>query len=474
MKTAQRYKLRSYILQLVVVGGALWPVGIYLARAYTAGSDGWLPALLLLGVVSWALWKGAGASAAGGEPPRPTLTVPALLLLYAALYGLTPPLARALLGLLVLAALLLAWPGLSWRRHSAIPLLLLLSVPAVDTLNFFLGGPLRAASAQLSALWLLIGGVPAHAEGAMIRVGAHLFSIDAPCSGVNGLWSAVVAAAVLALWRELRPTATLALVTLAAGLAVVSNAWRAATLIYASRIIHGQAAEIVHPFTGLVGFAAVLALLVWLSGRLPSSPPATSSRVRGPRHDFGTARRRLLRPSIGLGCAVLAALAPLVSHPSLPTRQGVVHFSGWPQDWMGQSLHRLPPTPLDERWIALSAGPLARFQLTNGNELLLRWVERPGRGVHPPEDCYRAQGYTVTSLDMVLSPAPGALGLASWRRFRAVKGAEDVEVREIIVSQTGQSYSDPAWWWWCVAGPGATDRGPWWFAVEQRGIAGLV
>ncbi len=57
-----------------------------------------------------------------------------------------------------------------------------------------------------------------------------------------------------------------------------------------------------------------------------------------------------------------------------------------------------------------------------------------------------------------------------WRRFRARRGSEASEVTGVIVSATGQSYPDPAWWWWQVNAPGSRDSGPWWVITRQKAI----
>ncbi|HTE20918.1 MAG TPA: hypothetical protein VK689_21345, partial [Armatimonadota bacterium] len=136
----------------------------------------------------------------------------------------------------------------------------------------------------------------------------------------------------------------------------------------------------------------------------------------------------------------------------------------------------LPPGDLARRWAALNPGPLAHFALPDGSELLLRWVDRPSRALHPAEDCYRGQGYALTPLPPVSAPAPVTLNAPEsgrakpvlWRRFRATRDGAEWEVRSLILSQGGETYPDPGWWWWKTNGPGASDRGPWWAVTLQR------
>lgn len=168
-----------------------------------------------------------------------------------------------------------------------------------------------------------------------------------------------------------------------------------------------------------------------------------------------------------LAAAGAAALIPLLpasaAQSSTPCRE-----PAWPESWCGQPLRRLPETEMDRRWAAAAPGPLARFALPDGGELLLGWVDRPSRAVHPAEDCYRGSGYAVSPLKPVRAPVPAGGEPVTWRRFRAERRGESLTVRGVILSQTGESYPDPAWWWWKTAGPGARDRGPWWVATIQE------
>src|SRR5206468_1309360 len=105
------------------------------------------------------------------------------------------------------------------------------AAPSPDTLNFFLGGPLRAASMHCAAAWLSASGAAARVEAAALWVDGRLFSVDAPCSGVNGLWASVAVATVLATCRRLSPLRTALLLVTAAGLSVLANSWPTVALV---------------------------------------------------------------------------------------------------------------------------------------------------------------------------------------------------------------------------------------------------
>jgi len=443
---------------------AIWPVWAYLLRAYTSPGADLAPAMVLALSLGWAAVKWWSARGSTAEVSGVSLL---LLAAYAGAYPWLPPLARATLGLAALAAALTGLRGLDFRTNAGLTALLLLAAPAADTVAFFLGAPIRAASAQVAAAGLAMGGVPVVVEGAMLRVGGQLFSVDAPCSGVNGLWSGMVVASSLAVYRGLGPARTLALVATAAALCIPANGWRATSLVYLSRLGSkgiGIGGEAEHSLVGVIVFAVTIAALAALASGLSRSRALAARSGPGARFPAG---RLSWSAAAVLVCAGAAAAVPLTPR-MVDARPTASAFPGWPNDWLGRPINRLPETELDRRWAKLSPAPLARFALADGGELLLRWTDRAGRWLHPPEDCYRGHGYEVVSLSPVRALAPGHPEPVVWRRFEARKGGERLEVRSVILSAAGPSYPDPAWWWWHVSGPGASDSGPWWVATVQR------
>lgn len=475
---------------VLLIAAAIWPVWSYLARAFTAPGSDPTGACLLLGALAWAAWLHCRASAP--EPRGASQAALLVLVAYAFAYGALPALARALLGLTAFGLAILGLPGVGWRDRSGLLALILLVAPSPDTLNFFLGGPLRAASTSCAAAWLSASGLDTRVEAAALWVNGRLFSVDAPCSGVNGLWSGVAVAAVLAAGRRLSPTRTALLLATAAALSVPANSWRTVALVEFSRLAQklSPGSEATgHAAAGLVVFAATVALLAWLAdiaartSLRPSLTPGClrAKAARGARRAVATPQPVPVCPSRRFvsallpATAMLAGLAPLIPARTSPPRlRG--GFPGWPARWLGQPLERLPDTAMDRRWAAVAPGPLARFALADGSELLLRWVDQPGREVHPPEDCYRGNGYRVASMPPVHAPVavPGTGAAARqgeaviWRRFRAEREGAAWEVRGVIVSRTGETYPDSGWWWWRVMGPGARDRGPWWVITTQN------
>lgn len=175
---------------------ALWPHGVYVAQRALDGSDDPLGIVALL----------AAAALLASQRKRLRLTPHLPWLIAATALALTangawwagaPALAGALLAALSLVCALLAW----WPRELAkAPLigLVVLALPWLATLQFYLGWPLRVLTAQLSAWCLQALGVAAQRSSAAMIVDARLVLVDAPCSGVQMAWLAYFTACACA------------------------------------------------------------------------------------------------------------------------------------------------------------------------------------------------------------------------------------------------------------------------------------
>jgi hypothetical protein len=86
--------------------------------------------------------------------------------------------------------------------------------------------------------------------------------------------------------------------------------------------------------------------------------------------------------------------------------------------------------------------------------LILRFVDRPTRRLHPARDCFRGAGYD-------LQPRPAlARSDDRWGRFEAARGGETLLVSERIEGPGGESWTDVSSWYW--AAWTGWSRGPWW------------
>src|SRR5262245_63492099 len=158
------------------------------------------------------------------------LMLPATLLLcYSLSYHLLSPLPRAAVAVTAVAATISAI-RFGQRLQLGVWGLLLLSLPVVASLQFYLGFPMRAVVARLAAPMLQINGFAVVAEGASLNWNGDPILIDAPCSGVKMLWTGFYLPCARAWYYKLNAKRT-ALACLAAfGAVIIGNTIRAAAL----------------------------------------------------------------------------------------------------------------------------------------------------------------------------------------------------------------------------------------------------
>jgi exosortase/archaeosortase family protein len=182
----------------------------------------------------------------------------------AALFA-APPLLAALLAALALAAHLVAWlPDRAPR--AALAVLALLALPLIASLQFYLGYPLRAFTAQFSAWLLQSVGIAAERSGAAMTVAGQLVIVDAPCSGVQMAWLAYFAACTAAAFSGLRDALLLRRLPLVGLLVLTGNVLRN-TVLVALEARPQALAPWAHEAIGVVALAIVVALALRLMCR---------------------------------------------------------------------------------------------------------------------------------------------------------------------------------------------------------------
>jgi exosortase/archaeosortase family protein len=113
--------------------------------------------------------------------------------------------------------------------------LAMLALPVMPHLQFYLGYPLRLATAELAVPLLRGAGFAVSRVGTGLQHGDELLWVDAPCSGVRMLWAAAFLLCVLAMRARLGSLAFLGAALGTTALVVCGNALRAAALFLAER-----------------------------------------------------------------------------------------------------------------------------------------------------------------------------------------------------------------------------------------------
>ena len=248
---------RHPALVVVLHALAFWPVWRwYGERLDDGGDERW--ALFALGAALFVSWPARGFRFDARDP---LLRVAAVLtLIYAAAAPFAPPLLRAVLAMSALAA---TWTSVAGARAKVWPVigLLVLSVPVIESLQFYAGYPLRLVSAAGATSLLDLAGLDVTRVGTTMSRGTQLVLVDAPCSGVRMLWTGCVLVCVLAAQREQLRFAGLALAgLLALPLILAANAVRAA-LLFVLETRAEPPSPFWHAAVGIASFTLVAVLL---------------------------------------------------------------------------------------------------------------------------------------------------------------------------------------------------------------------
>lgn len=417
------------ILQLLALSPVLWWFG----KRLNDGGDEPL-GLLTLGLALVLAWRERKSLPAA---PQARVAGAALVLLSVlGIHGL-PPMIRGGLAVAGLAT----WYG--WYRRGGLMGLLLLSLPVVASLQFFIGYPLRVAAAEGAVRLLELGSLAVSRSGTQIELGGKTIGVDPACSGVRMLWHALAAAMALAAIHRLSWRATIIAAFLAVGLVIPANTLRAALLAVKET---GHLPENLpgHGAIGLAGFGVVL-LPLWfaISSRarpaLPHQPALPAGRAGGVL--FACAA--VLAPLLALTTPRTPGPAELGKPPSLFTYQGLT-----------LPLRPLPQTAAESAFAKSFPGTLSSHRWGDA-QVILRRVKVATRRLHPSADCLRAAGFATTDAFVV------SLGDGSrWARFHATKDGLRLTVHERITSERdGSNWTDvSAWYWSAIRHP---LNGPW-------------
>jgi len=149
------------------------------------------------------------------------------------------------------------------------------------------------------------------------------------------------------------------------------------------------------------------------------------------------------RVAVFVVCHILIGLAVL----RVPTSKQVsatAAFPGWPEQFEGMPIYEVGLSPQEETWAQEFPGRMSRFS-DGSREILIRYVERATRSLHPASDCLRAAGYAVEPLRVRRDRSERL-----WSCGRAERGESEFTFCEQIHDGTGRSWSDTSSWYWAA------------------------
>ncbi len=243
---------------------AFWPVVQWYAMRMLDGSDENFGLLALLTVAGLVLFQPAGNRQLG----IPLSVISLLMGIYIISLFFLPPIMRAAIAMTVLGVLLS-------RRYSGQGLhpglwgLLLLSLPVMASVQFYLGYPLRWIVGYLASHLLQLNGLTVTHSGTLLNWIGGSVSIDAPCSGAKMMWFGFYLCSTLTCLYRLSMIRLIALHSLTLMIIVVANTLRASTLFYIESNLIAMPGW-AHDAVGVVTYIAAAIAILLLGNRLSS------------------------------------------------------------------------------------------------------------------------------------------------------------------------------------------------------------
>jgi hypothetical protein len=153
-----------------------------------------------------------------------------------------------------------------------------------------------------------------------------------------------------------------------------------------------------------------------------------------------------------VSCAV-AIGAPYMPLPELPPDEQP-GFPGWPSEYEGRELLPVDVSQREKAFEAQFPGKMAKF-IDGDRMIIMRWVTKPTRKLHPASDCFKAVGYRVRPSNIKVDDHGNA-----WGAFQGARSGESLKVYERIYDSSGGKWTDVSSWYWAAI-LGKTS-GPWW------------
>lgn len=473
---------QSALARTLILLATFWPVWIWYGQRVGDQSDEPLGIVALITLIYLLARQHAKKA---DQVPTSLTALTAMVALYGTSLLMAPKLISAALALIAIGIGLHRL--LNYRLNNGHWSLLLLSLPLVASLNFYLGYPLRLVVAQCAVSLLSINGFPVSAEGTSLLWHNQLVEIDAPCSGIKMLWAALYLAAVQLSLRKSSLIQALLYLTFAATAAVLANVLRVTSLFYLEAgIITAPAAlpqsiaahfeNAVHTGTGITAFLLVALILYFADQRInkntikdgtaatvldaaPASAANNQSELTAQKANDSSSNDKYSENKyfnykyfnykyFFLACAI-AAIIPFFTRQNSPVKEK----EQWPTTYEGQKLRPIPLTGSELQFARNFPGSIAVFH-TDKQTIIIRRVRQATRQLHPAADCYRASGFRITNLHRETDET----GMA-WNALLAQKSTRQLQVRERIYDENGQNYSEVSQWYWAALW--GQSKGPW-------------
>lgn len=463
-----------------------WPVTIWYVERLLDKSDEPLGIVSLITFAVVILVRQESVSTRGTFKIPVTAFV--CLVLYVATWPIAPKLLSAIIAVVAIGFLIDSQAG-KFKLGLGSWLLLLFSLPIVSSLNFYSGYPLRLVVGKIAAPLISMVGFPTIADGTALIWNSQMIQIDAPCSGIKMLWFALFVGAVLSSVLELSLFNSAAVLSSAVLASLLGNVLRITSLFFIeAKVLPIEASQeqFIHQSVGAVSFAIAAGVTVFVARLLGrdserfSNPIARISEVQdipefaktvgaeatdAVTKQAETPGRELIKTILltkrniaFFSLCAIACLTPLALPRNADNLVSTRAFPGWPTEYRGAAIEPVPPQKADLAFYQEFPGKIQCFK-QGSRRVILRWVAKPTRQLHPSSDCFRGGGFDVTWQPLITD----AVG-NRWSTFTASKAENKFVVHERIYDGEGANWTDISSWYWAAL-LGKT-HGPWWSVVE--------
>ena len=243
---------------------ACWPVWAWYGRRLAAGNPDDQGGLIAVATAMIFLYLQRETKAR----IKINWVIPSLLMLaFAISFHAAPPMVRAILAVTAISYTVRK-NYCGQKFHPAMWGLLLLALPVIPLLQFYLGYPLRMLVGAMTSPLLQLSGIAVGQEGTGLNWNGQIISIDAPCSGIKMLWTGLYLIFTLAIFYRLSIGKTILAVSAGMPVIIGGNALRAAALFYLetgiAKLPATISADTAHAATGVIVFLLTAIGLAWL------------------------------------------------------------------------------------------------------------------------------------------------------------------------------------------------------------------
>ncbi|MBV1910680.1 MAG: exosortase/archaeosortase family protein [Kangiellaceae bacterium] len=142
-----------------------------------------------------------------------------------------PSIIRATVAFLTLS-MIIYWTTFGSQPPIAFWGLIMLSMPLVPSLQFYLGYPARYISASITVPLLQLNGIAVSQSGTNLVWNQQLLQFDAPCSGVTMLWAGLIISLFISMVYQFSLFKTSVALFITCVFVLIGNVLRASSLFY--------------------------------------------------------------------------------------------------------------------------------------------------------------------------------------------------------------------------------------------------